>query len=119
MIKLAADEDFNNRILRGLLRRRPGLDVVRVQDVLSREERDDDRKILEWAAAERRVLLTHDITTMQPFAEARVAEGKPMPGVFEVSQYLPIGQAIEEILLLAECSLEGEWEGQIRFLPLR
>jgi hypothetical protein len=42
-----------------------------------------------------------------------------MPGVFEVSQVMSIGQAIEEILLIAECSLEGEWEGQIRFLPLR
>ncbi len=69
-----------------------------MQDVLTREERDDDRKILEWGAAEQRVLLTHDVTTMRPSAEARVAEGKPMPGVFEVSQSLPIGQAIEEIL---------------------
>lgn len=119
MIKLATDEDFNNRILRGVLRRQPRLDIVRVQDVLSREERDDDRKILEWLAAEQRVLLTHDVTTMRSYAEERTTEGKPMPGVFEVSQDLPIGQAIEEILLVAECSLEGEWEGQIRFLPLR
>lgn len=65
------------------------------------------------------MLFTHDVTTMRPYAEARVAEGKPMPDVFEVSRYLPIGQAIEEILLVTECSLEGEWEGQIRFLPLR
>lgn len=119
MIKFLADEDFNNRILRGVLRRQPKLDIVRVQNVLTREQRDDDREILEWSAAEQRVLLTHDVTTMRPYAEARIAEGKPMPGVFEVSQYLPIGQAIEEILLVVECSLEGEWEGQIRFLPLR
>ena len=119
MIKFAMDEDFNNRILRGVLRRQPQLDIVRVQDVLTGEERHDDRRILEWLATEQRVLLTHDVTTMRPYAEARVAEGKPMPGVFEVSQSLPIGQAIEEILLLAACSLEGEWEGQIRFLPLR
>jgi len=26
--------------------------------------------------------------------------------------------AIEDILLLAECSLEGEWDGQVRYLPL-
>lgn len=32
MLRLATDEDFNNRILRGLLRRRPDLDIVRVQD---------------------------------------------------------------------------------------
>jgi hypothetical protein len=31
---------------------------------------------------------------------------------------LPVGQAIEDILLLAEASLEGEWEGQVRYLPL-
>jgi len=119
MIKLAIDEDFNNRIVRGVLRRQPGVALVRVQDVLTREQRNDDRKILEWLAAEQRVLFTHDVTTMRPYAEARVAEGKPMPGVIEVSQYLPIGQAIEEILLIAECSVEGEWEGQILFLPLR
>lgn len=32
MLRLAADEDFNNRILRGLIRRQPELDIVRVQD---------------------------------------------------------------------------------------
>jgi hypothetical protein len=118
-MKFATDEDFNNRILRGVLRRQPRLDIVRVQDVLTREERDDDQKILEWLATEQRVLFTHDVTTMRPYAEARVAEGKPMPGVFEVSQYSPIGQAIEEILLVIECSFADEWEGQILFLPLR
>ena len=33
MLRLLADENFNNDIVRGLLRRRPDLDVVRVQDV--------------------------------------------------------------------------------------
>jgi hypothetical protein len=26
---------------------------------------------------------------------------------------------IDDILLLAEYSVEGEWEGQVRYLPLR
>jgi hypothetical protein len=47
MIKLAIDEDFNNRIVHGILRRQPGVDLVRRQDVLTREQRNDDRKILE------------------------------------------------------------------------
>jgi hypothetical protein len=42
-----------------------------------------------------------------------------MPGVFEVSRDVPIGVAIEDILLLAECSLDDEWEGQVQYLPLR
>lgn len=64
------------------------------------------------------MLLTHDVTTMKAHAYARISAGLEMPGVFEVSQDIPIGIAIEEILILAECSLAGEWEGQVRFLPL-
>lgn len=74
---------------------------------------------VEWAATEERILLTHDVTTMKQYVDERIAAGLPMLGVFELSQDMPIGQAIEEILLVAEYSLDGEWEGQIRFLPLR
>ncbi|MCA1592751.1 MAG: DUF5615 family PIN-like protein [Acidobacteria bacterium] len=117
MLRLAIDEDFNNRILRGLVRRQPELDIVRVQDAgLSAAP---DAEVLEWASSEGRVLLTHDVTTMKQHAVDRLAAGSPMPGVFEVGQQIPIGQAIEEILLIATYSLEGEWEGQVRFLPLR
>ena len=117
MLRLATDEDFNNRILRGLLRRRPGLNIVRVQDAGLTGK--GDAEVLEWAAREGRVLLTHDVTTMKRYVDERLNAGLPMPGVFEVNQQIPISQAIEDILLIAECSLEGEWEGQIRFLPLR
>jgi hypothetical protein len=37
----------------------------------------------------------------------------------EVGQLLPIGGVIEDLLLLAGASLEGEWEGQVLYLPLR
>ena len=40
------------------------------------------------------------------------------PGVFEVRLGLPIGQAIEDILLLATYSFEDEWEGRVAYLPL-
>ena len=67
----------------------------------------------------RALVLTHDVSTMTRYAYDRVREGKPMPGVFEVSREVPVKTAIEEILVLAECSLPGEWEGQVRYLPLR
>jgi hypothetical protein len=117
MLLLAADENFNNDIVRGLLRRRSDLDIVRLQDVgLSGA---GDPSVLEWAAQEGRVLLTHDVSTITRYAYDRARAGKRMPGVFEVSRDLPIGAAIEDILLLAECSLEAEWEGQVRYLPLK
>lgn len=117
MLRFAADENFNNNIIRALLRRKPELDIVRIQDVgLSGA---DDSTVLEWAAQEGRILLTHDVSTITRYAYERVQAGKPMPGVFEVSRTVPIGVAIEDILLLAECSEEGEWESQVRYLPLR
>lgn len=117
MLALAADENFNNDIVRGLRRRMLDLDIVRVQDAgLSGA---DDPTVLEWAAREGRILLTHDVSTITHFAYNRVLEGQLMPGVFEVSRDVPIRVAIEDILLLAECSLDDEWEGQVRYLPLR
>lgn len=117
MLRLAADENFNNDIVRGLLRRKPDLDIARLQDVgLSAAV---DAAILEWCTQEGRILLTHDVTTITRYAYERVKAGRPMPGVFEVPRDLAIGAAIEDLLLLAEYSLEGEWEGQVRYLPLR
>ena len=116
MLRLATDEDFNNRIVRGLIRRQPNLDIIRVQDKgLSGKE---DPIILEWAANEGRVLLTHDVTTMSRHALERINSDLSMPGLFEVNQDLPIGRAIDEIFLLVHCSLDDEWQGQIRYLPL-
>lgn len=74
--------------------------------------------ILEWAAAQGRILLTHDISSVPPYAYERVRAGKPMPGVFVVRESLPVGRVIDDLLILAECSLPGEWEGQVRYLPL-
>lgn len=116
MLFLVSDENFNNDIVRGFLRRKPELDIVRVQDVGLRGA--DDPTILEWAANEGRVLLTHDAGTMSYFAYERVRAGKPMPGVIEVADDLPIGQVIDDILLLTEYSETGEWEGQVIYLPL-
>lgn len=117
MLQLAADENFNNNIVRGLLRTKVDVDIVRIQDVgLSGA---DDPTILDWAAQQGRVLLTHDVSTITKYAYERVEAGQAMPGVFEVSRAASIGQVIEDILLLVECSFENEWEGQIIYLPLK
>ena len=117
MLALAADENFNNDIVRALLRRRDDLDIVRVQDAGLTGA--DDRRVLEWAASEGRVLLTHDVSTITRRACERIESGLAMPGVFELAYDISVGVAVEEILLLVECSLEGEWEGQVLYLPLR
>jgi len=111
MLKYLGDEDFNHRIVRGLRRRLATLDVVRVQEVGLSAQPDDE--VLAWAADDGRLILTYDAATMIDFAYQRVAHGLLMPGVLAVSQHLPIGDVTEQLILLAECSYEGEWSGQV------
>jgi len=91
--------------------------VVRVQDVGLAGLSDED--VLRWAAAEQRVLLTHDVTTITDCAYRRVLVGEPMPGVFEVVLGSALGTVINDLVLIDECSVEGEWEGRVAYLPFR
>jgi hypothetical protein len=116
MLRFLADEDFGNRILRGLLRRLPELDVIRVQDIGLREE--PDPVVLEWAAAQDRIVLTYDVNTMPAHAYARLDAGLSIAGVCVVAQSAPIGPTIEELLLIAQCCVRADWENQVRYLPL-
>jgi hypothetical protein len=114
-MRFLVDENFDNTIIRGLLRRKPNLDVVRVQDVeLSGA---DDPTVLEWAAQEGRILLTHDVATITRYAYERLADSLRMPGVIEVAWEAPIGRVIDDLLLLEDCGVEGDVEGQIVYLP--
>jgi hypothetical protein len=115
VIKLASDGNFDGDIVRGLLRRRPDLDIVRVQDAELTES--PDPVILVWAAGENRVLMTHDRDTTPNFAFDRVPAGEPMPGVFLVSDRMPKGQAIEELLLFVECLSPEDCQDQVMYFP--
>jgi predicted nuclease of predicted toxin-antitoxin system len=116
MLKVVADENSDGTILRGVRRRLPTIDMVRIQDVgLSGA---DDQTVPEWAATEQRLLLTHDAETITKYAYERVRLGAVMAGVIEVRQEVTIQQAIEDILLVVICSSDQEWEGLILYLPL-
>ena len=69
-MRLVTDENFNGSILRGLVRRLPELDIVRIQDIGLIHA--DDPTILEWAANDDRILLTHDVATITFYAYERI-----------------------------------------------
>jgi hypothetical protein len=116
MLTFATDEDCNHRILRGLLRRQPDLDMVRIQD--THLSGADDPVVLEWAFHEQRVLLTHDVSTMAAYTYERMCAGQPIAGLIEVPQSMPIGKAIDDIVTMAACSTAEDIENQVQFLPL-
>jgi len=114
---LLADESLSGDIISGLRHRVPHCDLVTVReaDLLG----EDDRTILEWAAARDRVVVAADKRTMPAFAYERVAAGKRMPGLIIVPQQMPVGAAIIDLELVSQCGLPGEWENQVDYLPLR
>jgi hypothetical protein len=118
MLRLASDADVHGDIIRGLRRHSSEIDLVRVQDALP--EGTPDPEVLAWAAAEKRVLITNDRKTMVGFARQRAKAGEPMPGLIATINTPPLGSAIEDILLVAECmSVEEIRERVIVFLPFR
>jgi predicted nuclease of predicted toxin-antitoxin system len=118
MLRLASDADVHGDIVRGVRRRLPGIDLVRVQDAWPEGTPDPD--VLAWTATENRVLITNDRNTMVGFAYQRVAAGKPLPGLIVTTNEQSIGSAVNDILVIAECMSEEEIRAQIVvFLPLR
>jgi hypothetical protein len=55
---------------------------------------------------------------MPGYASHRLDAGQPMSGLFLIPQGSSIRDVIEDLLLIAECSLDDEWEGRIEYLPL-
>lgn len=117
MLRFLADENFNGNIVRGMRRRRPRLDLVCIQQ--TEAEGFKDPAVLAWAAKEDRIVLTHDRATMPDFAYSSVTDGELMPGVIIVDDWLGIGRAVDELLLLDECMAPAELAGKVTYLPLK
>jgi hypothetical protein len=115
-VKYLFDEDLNGRIVRGVRRRISDLDSSTVQEIDLPEA--SDPAVLDWAATQGRVVITHDHRTMRPCAEDRLKTGLPMTGLILVRQTAALGQVIDDLVLIAEATTAEEWKGTIVFVPL-
>ncbi len=114
-LRFLADYDFNAEVVDGLLRREPSIDMksgfeAGLQGV-------PDPEVLERAADEGRVLLTHNRRTM-PRHFAEFISRRRSPGVFIIPQRIEIGAAIDELLMIWSASDSDEWINLILHLPL-
>lgn len=116
MLALLVDENLNQRILRGLRRAVSGLDYLIAQNIGLGGAIDPD--VLARAADARRIVVTHDLRTVPKYAYERIKAGQPMPGVIAIPDTLPIGQAIEELVLIVECAQPADFENRVLYLPL-
>jgi predicted nuclease of predicted toxin-antitoxin system len=124
-VRLLLDENVEKALLNvfpwresnlGLMRRHPGLDVVRVVDVGLGGR--SDTEILEWAAREGRVVVSRDRATLSAEAARRIEGGKPMPGLILLRRGVSVGRILEDLELLLATARPGELENAILYLPL-
>lgn len=113
-IRFQADADFRRPIVTGLKRREPGIDLRTAEE--ARLVGLDDLAVLKIAADDRRLLLTHDVSTM-PETFARFIETQLSPGVILVSQSLSYRDAIDRLPRVWTTTESEDWENVLSFLP--
>ena len=117
-VRFVADEDIDVGIVQGLRSREPAIDILDVKTAGLRGMTDP--ALLELAAQQDRIMISHDRETMTLHFCDRVESGKPAPGLFIVRQQpSAIGKIIESLLLVWAASQAEEWRNQITYLPFR
>ncbi|HJT35130.1 MAG TPA: DUF5615 family PIN-like protein [Pirellulales bacterium] len=112
-VRLQADADLDQAILFAVIRHEPAIQSAVVAGLANRS----DMEVLGIAAAEGRVLVTHDRKTM-PLHFAQFISHEMRPGVIIVSKRLPISKVADDLLLVWGASEAEEWTNRIIHLPL-
>ena len=112
--RFQADADLRLPIVMGLKRREPTVDFKTALDAGLTGL--DDPTVLAMAAAEGRVLVTHDVSTM-PEHFARFIEQRTSAGVILIRQDLSYREAIDGLLRLWITSEAEDLRNVIMFLP--
>jgi len=116
-VRFLADEDLDSDIVSGLLSCEPSVDILDIKNAGLRGSKYP--VLLELAAEQDRILITHDRRTMTRYFYERMAAAQSSPGVFIVPQSGAIGDIIECLLLVWTASKPEEWRNQIVYLPFR
>jgi hypothetical protein len=114
--RFLADNDLNDAIVLGVLRREPAIEFKRLRDLRLAALPDD--AVLDYAARENWIVVSHDVNTMTDVAFNRLSSQMTMNGLFLVHQRTPLGPVIEDLVLIWADSEAEEWTQQVRFLPL-
>ena len=114
-VRFLADENLDQNIVLGIMRRVPEIDFELPQWLIPVGMRDPDGLAL--AASLGRVLVAHDVRTMPRHFGEFIASNMSA-GVILVPTTIPIAHAIEELLLIWQLSESDEWTNLLRRLPL-
>jgi predicted nuclease of predicted toxin-antitoxin system len=114
-VRFQADADLDGRILRGLRRASPEIDIRSAAN--AGLVGVDDPVVLQIARDSGRILVSQDRRTM-PGHFAKYVERTSSPGVILLREAIPIAAAIEELVLIWNASEADEWVNRLVWIPL-
>jgi hypothetical protein len=113
--RFLADEDLRHRIVKAARRLEPSLEFATVVELGFSQAKDPE--LLEFAAKNNWLLVSHDVNTMKSYAEQRLAAGQGIAGLLLVPQNKPSRPIAENLVLIWAASSAEEWKDRIVFLP--
>ncbi|GAC1395923.1 MAG: hypothetical protein NVSMB56_10310 [Pyrinomonadaceae bacterium] len=114
-VRFQADVDLNTNIVLAVIRRAPAVDFQTAN--IANLKSLSDTEVLEIAARENRLLVSHDQTTM-PDHFAQFISKRTSSGLLIVPQHLSLSLVVEELLIIWTASEAHEWLNRIAYLPL-
>jgi hypothetical protein len=114
-VRFQADADLNQIIVSATVRRAREIDFRTASS--AGLGRLSDREVLELAAGDGRVLVTHDSKTM-PRHFAEFIESQTSPGVIVVPQHIPVATVVDDLVLIWTATEAEEWINRLCYLPI-
>ena len=114
-LRFQADNDLKFAIVKAVRRQEPSIDFASAQE--AGLDGLGDPELLDRAAAEGRVLVSHDRRTMLNHFRNHLAAGKSSPGLLVVAQGTAIGVAADAIVAMWALTNPGELTNQAYHLP--
>jgi hypothetical protein len=114
--RFLADADVRRATVRGVLQLAPAAEFVSVRSLGMAAAHDRD--ILEYAAANQWIVVSHDVHTMSKYASERIAAGKLMRGLILIPQRRVSSMVTLNLFEIWAAMDAEEWVDRIEFLPL-
>jgi len=90
--RFLADQNLDEDIVRGLLRHEPAAEFMLARDM--GVDRLPDDALLQFAADQRLIVVSHDVNTLRHAGYERLRAGLPMPGLFLIVRNKPIARPL-------------------------
>jgi Domain of unknown function (DUF5615) len=117
-VRYLLDENLSPEWRNQLLYHRPDLIVWMIGDPLAPPQGTLDPAILEWCEEHRFLLVTNNRKSMPQHLADHLALNRSIPGIIALRKKSSMGDAISDLLLIAEVGVGEEFRDRIRYIPL-